>query len=868
MPDERIIHLPYVVIDAADGNEYGISKITTFLNIQMDIKNTNAVFGKPKNLPIKPTERLVIYGNAGCGKTRCLVEIIRSLRPARVFIINPSEAQDGPIKRAYLAKIVSECREGDLIVWDNFPDGLEQADEEVARLVIKMLSYGRGKFVVTLNQEYVGREGLRTIEDLGIKLVHLKYTQNEIQKILASSARKVLPKELFAMIEDDLSEIARRIWQAEPTPKMVFDYLQGLVADPSVALWSEYPATLALKSQNHLEYYRRQFTILKEKPGCRDEAEFLYTVKICYELGLDRKLTSLIELQKMIFGSSANKRILQRLSPWFYMLGDQVSLHDIVRQSISLDEEAVMKTISFISSYKEKLNEINDQSVYLLGSFVGRNCSIAPKKDFFKLLPEMDMEKDIRSRRFYQIGLGHGIGRTIMHLTPNERNRIFRAARTNNQFERNLGEGMGWEMMKMPASVHKIMFRYAKKSLIFSRGFGLGVGMTLPHLSSRIKKEMFLQAEANVQFADGLGIGVGAIIEFLPDDIHTWLFWMAESNAEFARGLGTGIGHYFVSLSDRIQLYALTLIKNNSQFARGLGIGLGDIFAYLPEGLKKEALHHAKKNREFAAGLGVGTGYSFSYMSPALQRQVLALCGKNPSFAYGAGLGIGVTFYYLADDVKRRMLDISQNNQYFAIGLGDGYGLSYPTIPPRFQKEILSRTHTNQYIALGFGMGTGYGFGYFTHSWRKKFLALAKTNREYAEGLGFGLGRTFKLQNKNLRASILSKMLSNISMALGIGQGLGSEIEYLSREREEIFRIAATHNAFAYGLGKGIGATLNYCSENLEIQIFKESGSNLNIAKGILEALEKVWPYLDRTERKELRKFIDSASLIDRKENS
>lgn len=862
MPDERIIQLPYLIVDSAVKDQrYDLSKIIECLDVQRDKRNaTISAFSKPRNLRAK--KRLIIYGNVGSGKTRCLIELIKSLQPTRVFILNPNEVNEAAVKREHLAKTVSDCKPSDLIIWDNFPDGLEQASEQVARLAIKMLSSGKHRLAITLNPTYTNRREICEIERItGSKAIRLRYRQKDIRDILELNAKRTLKKEQFAAIKDDMPKIATRIWQVEPTPKMVIDFLELLTAsNQDIAPGFKDPIDLVKRSPSSLEQYRHQFLKLKETQGDHEGVEFLYTIKICYELGLDRNIKSVLALQKMIFGCRATKKMVQTLAPWFYLSGNQISFHDIVKQSISLDEQAVLKTASFIAYRKERFSRISDQSAYLLGSFVGKHCSTIPLQVLFKLLPRTgkNLTTDIQSRRYYQIALGHEIGRTISNLNPNERAEILQAASTNSQFQRNLGEGAGWEIARTPSSIQREIFKYARNSLTFSRGLGLGVGMTLPQLSSVLKKEVFLQAETNAQFADGLGIGIGSIIEFLPEQMHAWLYLTAESNPEFARGLGTGLGHYFISLSERIQLYALSLIKCNSQFARGLGLGIGDVFGYLPTGLKQEALFHSRKNQQFAVGLGTGTGYSLSYLSPSLQEKVFKLCEKNSLFAYGAGLGLGITFYYFADDVKRRVLDLAKRNENFAIGLGNGYGLIYPTLTPEFQEEVVSRMSANRNIALGLGIGTGYGFEYSSHNLKKTLLELAKEDREYATGLGIGLGQTLKSQYKEQRAKTLSRMVAKSeSIIFGVGQGIAFGIAYFSTEEVNwMLEIASKNPHFAHGFGKGVGATTSYYSGELRDHIFGALGSNADFMKGVTEGFEQARPYLDRRDRMDLSHLL------------
>jgi hypothetical protein len=908
-----------------------------------------------------PLPPLVLYGISGSGKTRCLFELVKSKRPASVYIINPKGLPEGAVRRTHLADVLGQCGRGDIIVWDNFPDGLEKMSAENARLALRMLaasysSSSSSTAYVSLNPEYIEKNGVESLHGLGLDVVHLAYSQQDVKRLLSLCGKRFLARRYFAAIRPELAAIAAALWQAEPTPAAVLDYMQELGrpsdrqddgSDGGGGSGGGGQAALAAakKFVRRSAHFEQQFGILKSARRRRADVHFLYTLEMCHELGLGRKVEQVVGLQERIFSTrpadddsgSGGGRLLERLQLWLYVAAvgtsgsggsdqrkaavaaGQVSIHDTARRAVAAERErdrsAVSSIMEFLAANYAEVVPAGDQSAYLFGSFVGKNCRLARARDIAALLPPEkkqggrggegaaagrnndDNYDDVRRRRFYQIGLGHGIGRMLgsngsgggsgTGLGKGLLGKVLAAAATNSQFGRNLGEGIGWEIVGVPPALYARVFSFAGRNLVFSRGLGIGIGMSIPRLPSHIKKDIFMQAERNVQFADGLGIGAGTIIEFMPAEEHVWLFRTAESNSEFARGLGTGLAHSFVSLPERIQLYALSLAAQNPQFARGLGMGFGDAYAYLPEGLQKEAVSMAGRNPEFAAGLGTGMGYSFSYLTGKLQELILQLAQRNPQFAYGAGVGIGFTYYYLKPQVQDAMMtDRAQSNHMFAVGMGDGFGLSFALLPKQWQSGVLAAVERNTSIALGFGMGIGYAYHYLGREMQRRMWALSGRSSQFAEGMGYSLGRVFNLHaDERLKRSVITaaalppssiqqrkKVTRNAdSLSFGIGHGLGFSYLYLPQEaKEELFKTAGKNERFAAGLGWGLGTMFGYFTDSQQEQVLEEcrrvavggaeeegSGGRGGDTLGgwVKRGMVEVWQYLDEGDREYAQRF-------------
>src|SRR5207244_3671224 len=77
----------------------------------------------------------------------------------------------------------------------------------------------------------------------------------------------------------------------------------------------------AEKMLRSTHYYEHQFALISSIQERQSDTEFLYTVKLCYESGLDRTANYVDELQKKIFDSISYREPLRKLGTWVYLSG-------------------------------------------------------------------------------------------------------------------------------------------------------------------------------------------------------------------------------------------------------------------------------------------------------------------------------------------------------------------------------------------------------------------------------------------------------------------------------------------------------------------------------------------------------------------
>lgn len=828
--------ISYIEIDLK-GNPDVHSNLISAIDLDLFVGKKDLIPFVPLHFShLKKKKRLFFYGLDGTGKTRYLLEVVKFhlCKCEKLYLVNPQGLPAYSAKTTDLDALIKKCSPVDMLIWDNFPDCMNRRDEKNTNLALSLLSSASGSLYVSLSSRHMAKTMTSLPKNSTLTPVHFEYSILDIKKLLATlgSGIPAFRQAYLEKARNRISKISKILWEKEPTPRAVLNYLQALTfLRQNGQNEKDFAVDVARNFSGHSEYYNSQFTVLKSSKGRQTQVQFLYTLKLCYDLELDKSFQSVARIQKTIFEVRVDKTILDELANWLYVVDGQISLHDLPGRAVVIDDVASKKIFRYLArTYKSSAQD--DNRAYRLGLFAGRNLHAAKLSS---ILPAN--KDDVRNSRYYQVGLGYGIGEIAGNLSARSRRAVLESAERNHQFARNLGEGLGWNIRKLPEKAHSWLFRFARRNTAFSRGFGTGVGMLLINLPSGLQKEIFLQAEKNIQFTDGLGVGVGSIIEFVPSETHPWLFSLIESNADFARGLGTGLGHNFVSLPEDIKEYALEIISRNPEFARGLGLGLGDMYAYLPEDIQVDISFLTENNIQFAGGFGTGTGYSITYFDADLKKFVSNLVDRNPEYAHGAGIGLGLIFSYLDKQIRKTILKKIAGNQRFATGLGEGLGFCYALIPRRLQDYVMSMAGKNTFFARGLGVGIGYGFQYLQVKIQSHFLDLATKNSGLGQGLGYGFAIVHSFQSSRIKALVKSQK-TNHWFREGLGEGFGSHFGYLSdKDRGDLLDRSVKDIDFARGLGYGFGVNFSYTDTEIKDSIMAATKNNPELSAGFKEGL-------------------------------
>jgi hypothetical protein len=265
-------------------------------------------------------------------------------------------------------------------------------------------------------------------------------------------------------ISGNIDKIATALWEKDPIPITILDYYKELISIALSSITKNMTPLDALTEAEKLprakSYYRRQFELLRKSTG-RSDSEFLYTLQLCYELGLNRTEDRIKEFQKGIFGSSLPIDPLRRLANWIYLSGQYYSMHDAIREGIRFDDAVKAKIISFLASnFLSIVGSLDPGQNYQLALFFGKNIQFMPSESpfdmpvrFHPLIPN-HIFGHMRNNLHFELGLGVGCGESIalvdeetgestLSIDENLRKKVLKGAETDIEFARGLGDSLG-----------------------------------------------------------------------------------------------------------------------------------------------------------------------------------------------------------------------------------------------------------------------------------------------------------------------------------------------------------------------------------------------------------------------------------------
>jgi hypothetical protein len=175
------------------------------------------------------------------------------------------------------------------------------------------------------------------------------------------------------------------------------------------------PLTEPQKLLRSTDYYEQQFEMICRMQERRNDTEFLYTLKLCYECGLDRTVSSVERLQSDIFGSVTSQDIVPRLSTWVYVSGQYYAMHDAQRKSIKFADHVRLKIMDYLTQNFMKVVPNEDSQINTFGLFLGRNIQFIHKENLHQFLgPEI--QEYMKKKRYFHTAFGQGVGESFLAL--------------------------------------------------------------------------------------------------------------------------------------------------------------------------------------------------------------------------------------------------------------------------------------------------------------------------------------------------------------------------------------------------------------------------------------------------------------------
>ena len=413
---------------------------------------------------------------------------------------------------------------------------------------------------------------------------------------------------------------------------------------------------VAEKMMNHIEYYEYQFDQIIDSEERQNDVHFLYTLKLFYEIGLDRTVNHVEKLQNGIFGTYPPTEPPRKLSTWVYLSTKYYAMHDLPKEAIRFTDFIKIKIMDFLTQDFLNIMPTELNQIYKFGIFYGKNIHLIrqDKSDLF--LPE-HIYNYMKNSKIFENAFGYGIGEVFPLLEEILQQDILqRIPIDGGEFAGGFGESIGYNFTSLDDRLQNNLFIMINASITFARGFGESIGYNFSRLPKKLQDLIFnevLPLPDNSQFARGFGKGLGRSFTYLPKEIQEFIFTYANKNFQFAIGLGDGLGYVFTTFSKKFQKELLFIhAKENSELTRGLGIGLGRIFLSLSEDFQKELFTLADRNIRFAYGLGYELGNILAYLPNELQQRIFVNIDMNAEFAFGIALGLGITFIYLPKELQ------------------------------------------------------------------------------------------------------------------------------------------------------------------------------------------------------------------------
>jgi|GEM_PF-527647 len=864
--EESILEVPYIVLAFTQEQEKAqlLQAIATAINVQLTLgEDTRIPFIAPSNFQqANNQDKLFSYGPGGSGKSRLIFELVKAKlneKIKRLYIINPRQAIDKNIQRTHLVQLIDRFTSEDIVVWDNFPDGLIKKDIDTSKLVLEIISSSEAKnILIALKPKFL--EIYRGITD-GIPELYgyqVSYDFNQIREIIKLYGTETEQyRELFTkQIANNITSIAKVLWQKEPIPMTVLNYYRELLGKENDTKQLLDAVSAAQNIQYPSSYYEYQFEHLVKSNTRVCDAEFLYTIKLCYDLMLDRKMSLVESLQSKIFGSTPPKEVAGNLGSWIYLSGQYVSMHDVPRDAIKFNNQTILKIMNYLTSNFSDVVSDDENQLTSIGIFLGRNIQLLlqyeqnePNQEYF--LP-YNIHQHMKSQRALEMAIGRGTGDVFYMLDLQLQEQILSRIGIDGEFARGLGESLGNNFEDLDYQIRTDMLsKGINQSILFARGLGESLGSNFYKFSKQLQDEIFQISlkEKNYYFPRGLGAGLGRTFRYLENDVQRHLINLTSKHVALAIGVGYGLGFVFSSssssLSEEFHDYIKRIAKGNGEITRGLGMGLGQNYPFLNETLQNEILKLTEKDPRLEFGFAYQVSLLFTSLTKEHQNFILDRVERNTEFAYGSGWGFGVVYTYLQKQIQRRLLDLTKNKVRFAIGLGSGLGNHIQYLTKEIEEELFSNIKNNEGFAIGVGFGIGRSFTFLDQELQVRVWGLMRTNYMFSVGLGWGLGFIFPYLNESLHSKILEYIHKELGLATGFGWGLGFMFAYLSKDLQHKSELMVSQNQqFAFGFGVGLGSLFKYLPQRSQMESWSRAENNIQFAIGLGTELGYLFDYL------------------------
>ncbi len=923
-------------IQCDKGWKQTVQKIATAINVQFTESSR-------QDLPFVPfkefqsllrEQKVFLFGPSGCGKSRTIIELIQNNgryndhnnrdkngsnnndnrgnnNYEKIFVISPSNPAGLETHRREISLLSMQFGLNDLVIWDNFPEGLVKRDLQSAFSTLEILnSRPLRNLYIALKPSYLEIYRGLTLAIPDIYPYEVSCDLGTMKTLLITYGKEVHEyKEIFEKYASkDSDRISRILWQKQPLYLTVVDFYKALLAKEiattvsikqqpgrnddtlsSFSLptlpeegWKEHGQTTSLTDTDIAgsavamaqawlpahDYFQRQFEVMNNIDSRQNDVDFLYTLRFCYEVGFDRTYDSIAQLQKVIFGSFPPADPSRKLTTWIYLSGRNYSMHDSAKNAITLSDYSKMKIITYITSNFQGILPLGDGDLYSLGIFLGRNIQYGLSDlDSIKKIVPGEIYRFMKTNAVFERAIGRGVGENFEILEDSLQDSILEFIDTEIEFGVGLADSLGERFAEMDEINRQRVLRKMYHGMLFARYLGQSVGRRLftPQLPSKLQQIVLSHAERNPQFADGIGMGLGYIYLSLKSELQKEITVIAQKNFELSRGIGFGFGLTLALLPTEKSQQVIELADKNSELDTGFGMGMAAGYSNLSPELRKLVIERAARDNQFAFGVGIYAAFTYKQSVPS---EIFSMLNTNTEIAYGLGLGYGISFFYLPAEFQSNLQLLTKNDIKVDDGLGVGIGLVLKHLPLEVQEMFFERASTCNAFASGFGYGLGFTWHYIGNELRTKSLMIANSNNNFAQGLGLGLGSHIDyLENAEFFNQIIDFADTNGELDFGFGAGSALALRYCKDEtKNTINKRMKTKREFARGMGFGLARIIQHFSADEREQfIYKDILCDSVSSDGFGEGTgHYIWSTSNETDRKQLVQFATKHPKISR----
>jgi len=820
-PDLKTIE-PYDVsfaeirVDANWGET--VQKVATAINVQFTVASEILPFVPFKQFEnLYNRDKIFLLGPSGSGKSRTVIELLKGKSPQyeKIFVMNPSNPAGLNSGRENISTLLQRFGRNDLVIWDNFPEGLVKRDLENAFGALEIVNSSSVKnLYIALKPTYLEMYRGLTIGIPDLYTHEITCDLERMRALIKSYGKVEQYRNVFEKyVSANTDKIARILWQKQPLSLTVVGYYKALiekVADGSAGTGDSVALEMAQAWLPVSDYFERQFEVMKNIPARKNNVEFLYTLRFCYEVGFDRTSALLASLQRTIFQSEMPSDPTRELGTWIFLSGKNYAMHDSVKNAVRLTDHARMQVVAYLADNFSNLVQKGEGDLHSLGLFIGKNIQFIANETHMSLLIPEQIYRSMKKNAVFERAIGRGIGENFELLEDSVQESILGLVDTELEFGVGLADSLGERLIELDDNNRQRLFEKIYHGMLFARYFGQSAGRLYSRLPDALRELVMLHAEKNPQFADGLGMGLGYMYATLEPQLQNEIMSRAQRNFETSRGLGFGFGLTFALLQEEESRRMLALSSKNSELAVGFGMGLAVSYAKLPDRLQKLVLERIAKDCEFAFGAGVYAAFFYKESCPP---EIFGLLNKNTEISQGLGLGYGTGFFYLSENFQSKLGLLQRNNIKLDEGVGAGIGLVLKHLPKEVQEGLVAKASTNTAFATGMAYGLGYTWHYIGDEWRKRAIDIASLNSEFARGLGLGLGCHLDYLKPTYFEKIISVADANSELDKGLGASAAWAWPYYSEEaRRTTIERMNTRIEFARGMGFGLARVIRHFS--------------------------------------------------------